>query len=130
MQAKQHICDQIIYPSHLVFTSMFKFLDLNLKSMHVLSHICFFLPNILGLVIHFNGPLCKFNRCIIGSLGYLVIENNILANFWKCMSQASSIKRFKHPQTIIRNNLFQRRCTCLQNGPFVIYIYHNFLGKK
>jgi hypothetical protein len=53
IQTKQHIRDQIIYLTHLVFTSMFKFLDLNLKSMHVLSHICFFLPNILGLVIIF-----------------------------------------------------------------------------
>jgi hypothetical protein len=39
---------------YLVFIYVFSFLSLNLDSMQVLSHTCFFLPNFLGHVMHFR----------------------------------------------------------------------------
>jgi len=78
---------------------------------HQLTIYTCFLPSLVSLC-HFWKPsntflhvsLSKFDRYIIESPSYLIICSNILAKFWMCVSQASSIKRLKHPQAIASDN--------------------------
>jgi hypothetical protein len=60
----------------------------------------------------------------------LVVATCILANFWKCMSQASFIKRFKHPQTLIKDDKIQGKRTCLQSSALIFYICQDLLNKR
>jgi hypothetical protein len=56
----------------------------------------YFKPCDTFVIVNLN----RLDRHKIESLGYFIINDKILENFWKRVSQESSIRKHRHPQAL------------------------------
>jgi hypothetical protein len=86
----------------------------------------FFRPNyaFLEIKLHWSCYGCKLE-----TTSNLMVNKNILTNFWQCMPKVGAIKWFEHAQDVASQHKAQSCNTSCQIGPLVLDISQNNLWK-